>query len=788
MLLSSLPDYDGETSSDKIAKDIVIYRDSVAIPYIVADNDLDASFALGYLHAQERMFSMDFARRAGKGKLSEILGYKALPFDRMFLTIGLNRDAKEIVKKINPVSLDLLKAYSEGVNLYIKEFKGHYPVEFDILGYDPEVWKPEDSIIMIRLMAWQLNISWWVDFAFSDIILKLGEDKALQILPAYDENNAYIIPAELKKLSSIPLGFMKTDMAFREFAQYNGNQVGSNGWIVSSIKSSSGKPIIANDPHLAFSAPGRWYAAVIKSGNETVAGVTLPGVPGVVIGKNNDISWALTNIMADDADFYVENVDSTGEKYLFNGQLRDIKTLKEKIKIKNQPDEDLIVRYTHRGPIISDIHPYTLLYKDKGISIPRISMRWTGNDFSDELFSFYKINKAKNWDDFKVSAQSFTVPGQNFIYGDKEGNTGYVFGAKLPARTFNNPTFIYDGTTDKYDWKGFVPQNELPVLFNPAQNYIASANNKTIKDFKYHISNLWEPSSRIERINQLLTNREKHSVDDFKDYQMDLTSPYSAGITHYILNAFSGIIIKDRNLKLTLELFSKWDFELDQFSQVPAIYSMFLKHLLKNTYYDEMGKDLFNEFLFMVNIPYRSMQQLLNNENHPLFDNLKTSHIENRDEIIRRSLSDALTELESKYGKEINKWQWGNFHKVTFKHTFSGVSKLLDEYIDIGPFEVGGDGTTIFNTQYAFNEGIKEFPRFDHSDFENDVGPSMRYIFDFSKPDVFYLVLTTGESGNLMSRHYKDMSEMWLYGNYIKIRTDEKSFSRNPLIFRILKR
>ena len=787
MLSASLPQYRGEIISGNISNDIQIFRDSLAVPYIIAQNDEDAAFALGYLHAQERLFVMDIARRAGEGRLSEILGQEAIPFDKMFLTIGLKKNSQENLKRLNPVTLNLLKAYSNGVNLYIKNAKGHYPVEFDALGYDPYEWKPEHSLLVIKMMAWQLNISWWVDFSFSDLVLKLGEDKVKKILPNYQENAPYIIPAELKNLSSIDKGLVETDRDFREFMGLTGTHIGSNNWVVDGTKSQSGKPIIANDPHLEYSAPGRWYAAVIKSGKETCAGVTLPGVPGIVIGKNDNIAWTLTNIMADDADFYVEKLDSTEKKYFYNGTWKNLISYKEKIKVKNKPDVDFEIKLTHRGPIISDIHPYSILYKDKGFNSPPISMRWTGNDFSDELFAFYKINKAKNWNEFKSAVQMFNVPGQNFVYSDKTGNIGYLFGAKLPIRTYNAPTFIYDGTTDKYDWKGFVPPSELPSLFNPPQHYIASANNKTVKEFKYHISNLWEPSSRIERITRLLTSKEKHSVSDYEKYQLDQVSPYAQKITAYILNAFKDKKITDQNLKLALELLSDWNYDLNEDSQVPTIYAMFFKYLLKNIYYDEMGHDLFNEFVFMPNVPYRSVMQVLEDSTNTWWDNVNTPQIESRNEIIRKSLVDALTELEDKYGKDIKMWQWGNIHKVTFKHSFTGFSSLLDKYINIGPFRIGGDGTTIFNTEYPFNESIKKYPRFDHSEFENNVGPSMRFIFDFASPDEFYLVLTTGQSGNVMSPHYRDMSSLWLNGGYIKIRTDESSIRKNKNILTIKK-
>jgi len=785
MLSASLPKYTGEINSENIKDDIEIYRDSLAVPYILAKNDEDAAFALGYLHAQERLFVMDMARRAGEGKLSEVLGEEAVPFDKMFLTIGLKRDARENVKRLNPVSLKLLQAYSNGVNLFIKNAKGHYPVEFDALGYDPDEWKPEHSLVVIRMMAWQLNISWWVDFAFSDLVLKLGEEKVKQILPKYEENGPYIIPSELKNYSFLDKGLMETDMAFRDYMGITGTHLGSNNWIVNSIKSSSGKVLIANDPHLEYGAPGRWYAAVIKSGSETCSGVTLPGVPGIVIGKNDNISWALTNIMADDADFYVEKLDSTKKKYLYNGAWRDLVSYKEKIKIKKGRDVNFEIKLTHRGPIITDIHPYTVLFEDKGIKSPPISMRWTGNDFSDELFAFYKINKAKNWNEFKSAVQMFNVPGQNFVYGDRNGNIGYAFGAKLPIRSNNSPTFIYDGTTDKYDWKGYVPASELPSLYNPPQNYIASANNKTVKDFKYHISNLWEPSSRIERITNLLNSKNKLSVEDYEKMQMDQVSPYAEIITGYILNAFKNKKVTDHNLNQVLELFGDWNFDLSEESQVPSVYAMFFKYLLKNIYYDKMGHDLFNEFVFMANVPYRSVMQVLSDSTNSWWDNPKTPQTETRDEIIRKSLAEAITDLELKFGTDVTMWQWGNLHKVTFKHAFSGVSSFLDSYVNIGPFRIGGDGTTIFNTEYSFTDGLNKYPRYDHKEFENNVGPSMRYIFDFARPDEFFLILTTGQSGNLMSSHFRDMSKMWLHGEYIKIRTDEATIRKNKTVLNI---
>ncbi len=788
-LTASLPAYSGETFSSEIINDIEIRRDSFAIPYITANTDEDIAFALGYIHAQERIFVMDIIRRAGEGRLSEIFGSATIPFDNMFLTIGLKRDAIRNVDLIDPLSRKLLNAYSRGVNHYLTEAKGKYPVEFDVLGYDPYEWQPHHSLIVIRMMAWELNMSWWIDIMFTHLAQKLGEEKVLEILPDYPQNAPYIIPPELKDYPKIPTSFLETDKAFRNFFGMTGTHIGSNNWVVSSDKSESGKPIIANDPHLGYKAPGYWYAVVLNGNEWKTAGVTLPGIPAVVIGKNENVAWTFTNIMLDDADFYLEKIDTSGAKYFFNGKWENLISVKDTIRVKDSSDVIIEILQTHRGPIISSIHPYSILYPDKKRNEPVISMRWTGNDFSDEMLAAIGMNKANDWKEFVAAAKQFAVPGQNFVFADKDNNIGYYFGGKLPIRKTNSPSFIYDGTTDKYDWTGYLQESDKPFLLNPENEFIATANNKVIKDFKYHISNMWEPSSRIDRITELLTEKEKHTVDDYKAYQMDFISPYARQITSFILNAFEGIKVTDQNLKTSLELFREWNYEMDQYSQVPAIYALFLKHLLENIYLDELGSDLFNEFVFVANIPYRSVIQLLHNPSSSWFNDVRTQRRETRDEIIRKSLADALAYLERTLGREVKEWQWGKLHHVVFKHAFSGASSLIDNFVDIGPFPIGGDGTTIFNTEYMFREPIRQFAQFNHKPFENVLGPSMRFIYDFNEPDKFHMILTTGQSGNIMSDHYKDMSLMWLKGEYMKIRTNEDSIKKlNERVFRILKK
>ncbi|MEW6701109.1 MAG: penicillin acylase family protein [Bacteroidota bacterium] len=780
MLKKSLPQYDGEKKVNGLNSKVEIYRDEFAVPMIKAENDEDAAFALGYVHAQERLFQMDVARRAGEGRLSKVFGTKTIPIDQMFRTLGIYKNVTATYDKLNPLSKKILEAYSNGVNALIKEAKGNYPIEFDLLGYDPYPWKPEHSLIIAKLMGWELNMSWWTDITFSQLVQKFGGEKAKELLPDFPENSPTIIPAELKGLAQISTDFVKVDQQFRNFIGFVGTHIGSNNWIVNGKMSASDKPIIANDPHLAYTAPGRWFFAMIRSNDWNAEGFTIPGLPAIVIGKNQNIAWALTNVMADDADFYVEKIDSAGKNYLLNSSWRPLTVEKDTIHVKDSLSVIYEIRRTHRGPIITDIHPFKKLYPNVKVQTAQMSMKWTGLEFSDEMFAVLSINKSKNWNDFKNAVRYYTVPGQNFVYGDDKGNIGYICAARLPIRAANSPTLIYDGTTDANDWKGFVAYEEMPKLFNPPQNYIASANNKTIQNFKYHISNIWEPPSRIERITQLLGSKPIHSKDDYKKYQLDFVSPYAQKLTQYITTAFNNTKVTDKNLELALELLKDWDFEMNPRSQTPTIYTHFFQHLIKNIFEDEMEEDLLKEYVFIANVPYRIIPKMMEENRSIFFDDTRTPQIEMRDDIVRKSLVDALNNLEQVYGKDIADWQWGNIHKVTFKHIFHDTSSLLDKIINIGPFEIGGDGTTVFNTEYSFSELFEKSRnlsmQYRSEPYSNILGPSMRYIFDFADPDHLEFIMPTGESGHFMSKHYKDMSEMWLKGKYIKLSLKEEEF------------
>lgn len=776
VLKSYVPDYNSELTSNQLNNNVKIYRDENAVPYIIAEDKSDAAFALGFVHAQERMFQMDLARRAGEGRLSEVFGSETLEFDLMFKKLRIEKIVDEHLGKLSDLSKQMLSAYSDGVNFYLDKNEGTYSIEFDVIGYTPEKWKPKHSLIMAKLLAFELNLSWWSDITYAHLLQKFETEKVKEIIPDYPDNAPTIIPNNINDFADVSLNLIKTDRAYRDFMGFVGTHIGSNNWVVNAEKSVSGKPIIANDPHLAYQAPGRWYVASIKSPGWNVDGFTLPGMPAVVIGKNEDISWVLTNVMADDADFYFEELDSSQTKYFLDGEWRDLRIEQDTIIVRDSTDVIIEIKSTHRGPIVTGARTYKPLFNTDNIERATISMNWTAYQFSDELNGILLVNQASDWKEFLNGVKDFTVPGQNFVYGDNDGNIGYVCAARLPIRNNVSPTMIYDGRSSENDWRGFISFQEMPKLFNPSENFIASANNKTLRNFRYHISNIWEPPSRIERIREVLQSKDKLSITDYKQLQNDFYSHYARKITPFILNAFGNAEIEDKNLKASVDLLRKWNFIIDKRSQTPAIFNGFLMHFLKNTFMDEMGEELFNEYVFLANVPYRIIFEMLNRGYSSWFNNIGTEKIETRDDIIRNSFVDALDYLEENLSEDIADWQWGEIHKVEFEHFFSGFNDIIDSFVNIGPYKIGGDGTTVFNTEYSFVDP-----------YSNNLGPSMRFIYDFSQPDEFHFILPTGQSGHIMSDHYSDMTDEWLDGKYVTINTGMSSIENSAYKLTLIK-
>lgn len=789
---SFYPD-EGIFNTSGLITEVKIYSNSYGTPHIFSKNEHDAYFTLGYVHARDRLWQMDLARRVAEGRLSEIFGSKTIDFDKLFRTIGIHRFSYILSHSLSEHSKQILQNYADGVNSFIEEHRENPPIEFDALNYKPDEWKPEHSLMIARLMGWELNLAWFTDYIIGEIVNKAGLEKTSEIFP--DSNITLfkrVKPPEaeqtdtlekisasehnIKNITLIARNFYNTYADYREFLGFNNLNGGSNCWVISGAKSESGKPIIANDPHLGFQAPSKWYEVYLNSNTLNVTGMSLPGIPGIIIGHNNYIAWGLTNLMNDDCDFILLTKDSGDKtKYYLKNQVYTYDSIPEKILVKDSAEIDFIVYLTKIGPVISDlsIGGFAELQAQDCISLKDkiLTFKWTGFELADDVDAFYKINTARNWDEFKEGIKKFCVPAQNFMYADINGNIGYHAGGKIPVRkSIQENDFIFPLSED-LEWTGFIDFDNMPGVYNPNEEFIATANTNpfdwliTGQKDRFYISYIFEPASRFDKITEFLSNRSKLGINDFKLIQMSYESPYAKEISGYILEAYKNVKTDEETSKF-LEKFKNWNGDLKPNSEIGTIYSLFFIMLLKNTYEDELGKEVFHDFLIIQNLPYRSIMLLLK-KNSAWFDNVNTAATETRDEIIRKSLFNAIELFNEKIQPGANgSKNWGDIHTVKFRHPL-GTVEALDKSFNIGPYSVGGDQTTLNNSVYSFNNALE------NGDFTNILGSSMRMIVDLGDVKHSLTVNTTGQNGQPLHKNYKDQTRLWLNGEYITGTTDE---------------
>ena len=755
LITRSFPDYDTTLKSHEISQPVHIYRDDYGVPRIVAENEDDAFFAAGVVHAQDRLWQMEISRRAGEGRLAEILGPDVIDIDKLFRTLGLTAAVHETIDGLSPDLLHILDRYAAGVNHVINSSKGRYPIEFDILQFEPAPWEPHHSLLISKLMAWDLSLAWRVEIALGRIFENVEFDLARQAIPGWPSGAPVIVPEELRdrRFTETLKKMKEIDSRYRTLAGIQGSHVGSNSWVISGELSASGKPMLANDPHLGLSAPSQWYELSLHAGAElNVGGMTLAGVPVVVIGRNNAIAWGLTSMMADDADFYFENIDTTGiPRYRLDDEWLDLVVREELITVRDDDAVTFQVYETHRGPLVQSILG---IEPGKWEDQP-LSMRWTGREPTNELKTFYSLNKATNFHEFRESLRHFSSPGQNFVYADTAGNIAYRAAARLPVRPRGNPMLPFSGWDSSYDWTGYVPFDELPELYNPPDGIIATANNKIIDEtYPHYIGSMWEHPSRIKRIQEMLNDTERFLISDFKRMQNDYISVHAREIVPSILQAFNDTEIDNEDVARALSYFRNWDFYFGSEDVPTTIFNVFWVTFIEHTFKPQMGAELFTEYIGLANIPYRALNELMDSPNSEWFQNPTTPQRETRDDIIRQSLTDAIEYLRDELGEDMRTWRWGSIHTITFEHIF-GQHSPINKVVNIGPYPIGGAGTTVNNGEF-----------FLFQPYENILGPSMRFIVDLADPSAAHTVIPTGQSGQPLHRHYKDQTQLWLDGRY----------------------
>jgi penicillin amidase len=736
---------------------VEILRDEWGVPHIYAQNQDDLFFAQGYVHAQDRLWQMELNRRLVAGRLSEAFGALALDSDRLIRTLGFRRSAENDLRGVSDESKHALEVYANGVNAYLAQNQNALPPEFLLTGIKPEPWRAIDSVAWAKYMGWGLSANWDVELLRAAFIGKLGVEKAAELESDYPRVNPTIVqPAILYDFAE------KMIEQFRA-AQTNlprlGVAGGSNNWVVDGTKTVTGKPLLANDPHLQLTMPGIWYENHLVAPGYEVTGVSFAGAPAVVIGHNQEIAWGFTNAFPDVQDLYVEKPNPENPReFEFQGKWEAATILREEIRVKGRKEphlEEVVI--TRHGPILNRVVAIS------PASAP-IALRWVGHDPSGTIQAILKMNYAQNWNAFVEAIRDWSLPSQNMVYADRAGNIGYYQPAKIPVRARGNGTVPSPGWTGEYEWIGWIPHEELPHAFNPPQHFVASANNKVVGDnYKHWLTADYSNGYRAARITALLCEKEKHTPDDFAKMHMDVYCAPAKDLTAHMLT----LAPRDEFETRALDVLKTWDYHLTSDSIAGGICKTFEHFVLRRVFADKLGEILFNHYIGVglhpllapISLYYDhailALLRILQNEQSDWYTDTATGSSRTRADILALAFADTIAGLRREYGDDQSKWTWGNLHPMHFNHALGAV-KPLDKIFNRAPRPLSGDPSTILQGAYIPGFPIKSA----------HFMPSWRQIIDLADWDNSRAMHLPGQSGHPASKHYDDMIEPWRAGQY----------------------
>ena len=759
-LRQSLPKTEGEVRLAGIEASAEVLRDRYGIPHIFAASAAGASFALGYAHAQDRLWQMEMSRRIASGRVAEVVGPGGLPTDRFMRTLGVRRAAEANLRRLDAETRRLLEAYAAGVNAFLASGPV-LPPEFWLTGVRPEPWSPVDSVAWAKMMAWDLGGNWGTELLRMRLAKTLPLARIHEFLPPYPGEPVPVI-ADLKEL----YGTLERDaVRLAEFVPDN-EGLGSNNWVVSGERSASGKPLLANDPHLGLTAPPVWYFAQLSAPDLNVIGATLPGVPGVILGHNERIAWGFTNTGPDVQDLYIEKLDSGGG-YIAPEGPRAFEVVEETIRVKGAEPEKLRVRISRHGPVISDV---SRTAQDEAPRGHVIAFAWTALAEDDRsLQAAMKFARAREWDGFLDGARDFHSPQQNIVYADIEGNIGFIAAGRVPLRRPDNDLkgmAPAPGWLEKYDWAGYIPFEQLPRSFNPAGGAVVTANHRiTPPGYPYLISTNWEPPYRADRIQALLEATPSQSVRTFAQIQADVTSLAMRELLPKLLATRP----RSEQARKALDLLRQWDGTMAAGRPEPLIAWAWWRELTRAIYADELGD------AFRLNHLARPvfLAKVLSGERGPArwCDDVRTPAIETCEEQLAVSLETALADLRERYGADAARWRWGEAHVARHEHRPFGRQALLARLFDI---RVASPGDTFTVNVGRNNMNDEAEP------YANRHAASLRAIYDLSNLENSLYIHSGGQSGNILSEHYDAFSAAWAKNEYIPMHAARKTLDAEP--------
>ena len=766
-LRRSVPATTGHFAAPGLSQNTEIGRDEWGIPHINARSEADLFFAQGYVTAQDRLWQMDLMRRAAQGRLAELFGEEMLPVDIFARTLAFERLGGRLLTVMPRENFTWLQAYCAGINAYIRTAK-RLPLEFSVLNYEPEPWKPDDCLAAQRLISWLLSMGWHVDLVYGELLQRVDSAKYARIAPqalpqpaapysprlsaAHAKPTAPLYPRTAAARANADL--VDGEAALRALLNSPLSGLGSNAWAVTGRRTPFGQAILANDTHLPFTAPSIYYICHLQSPKINAVGAAIPGLPGLVVGRNESIAWGVTHGMIDDADFLPLKPDTLdADHYLFRGQRLAYTWYDETIRIRDRSPHKIRVAWTHAGPVVSAQTPLLELSRPQPLIL-----RWTGFNLDDPISAWQKILMSRDWNDFVEALKNCKSPGENFIFADAQGRIGLQLAAEIPLRNFPNACCPAPDTLHQSDWIGFVPHEQLPRIFQPGDGRIINAN-QCLADstYPFYLSAYWEPDYRYRRIREMLDTLRVADVAAFTSLQNDVYSTHAAWFVPLLLRVIRPLALPQNSpADFGRALLSLWDFHQSANSVASTLYEATYLELMRRTFADEMGDDLFRRFLDMPHFNISTLDRLIAQGDSAWFDDVRTSSIETLDFQLTASFHTAIDDLSKRYGENMGLWSWGDLHTLTQSHPLSAHAPFR-RYFNIGPHPSAGSHFTINNGTYLLSKPFTHF-----------VGPCVRHIADMATRE-YHIVLPSGQSGHPFSPHYADLTPLWQQGKMITL-------------------
>lgn len=765
------PDYGGEKALSGLSNEVTTYFDPYGIPHIYADNETDAIRALGYVHAQDRLWQMELLRRVAKGQLSEVFGADMIKTDKFFLSLGIADHTKETIAALDMQSeaIVLSRAYLDGINEFVKN--GPTPIEFYLTGIEKEPFTIEDVYNAVGYMAFSFAMAHKTDPLLTSIRNKLGEEYIDDLAIHSDTSTVWI-----KNFKGVETDTMGTNITASVSAALDKLPIpqfeGSNSWVVAPQKTKNGKVILANDPHIGFAQPSVWYEAHVSTPAYEKYGYHLAGVPFPLLGHDRKLAYGLTMFENDDIDFYYEETHpSDSTKYKTLEGWKDYEFIHKTIKVKDGDDVVFSYKKTHHGPVLNNI-------ADQISGERPVAMSWIYTKPKNRVMhALYSMSHATDMEEFKSALPNIHAPGLNVMYGDAEGNVSWWATAKLYEMPDGLSTkFILDGTTGKEEPLRYLDFSENPMAENPPWNYVYSANNQPDSIVGMLHPGYYLPENRAKRIVQLLDAKDDWDKESISKMMLDVTSPVNTELVTELIKLLDVTHLNTEQLVMVDSL-KNWNGKYALTSTSPTLYHRALYYMVKNTMEDELGPEMFKQFL-KTHLFKRQIAWGAKMENGKWWDNINTKEItETRQDIIIKSFADAWSSLVKDFGPDPSQWTWDKVHTLEHQHPFGQVASLR-KYFNVGPFPVTGTREVINNLSFPYDStGL----------YKVSSGPSTRRVIDFSDVENSISILPTGQSGNPFSKHYDDQAEMYVNGKFRKMMMNKQEIQETAasiLIFR----